>query len=205
MNIDEYLKDPCGSLSLPYWKAEAMTLPGSVRIIHGREWNGQYRTFQRFFRIKHSLGDLGSPDPGCSTMSISAMAVPLAEMINASYTQENIQIEPESIIRWQEHRTFREDLCICIYGADGRMAASGIAEYDRVCREGIIEWVQVLPECRRMGLGKRITMELLRRVKAAGAEFATVSGNCDNAAEPFELYKSCGFTGDDVWYICKER
>ena len=25
----------------------------------------------------------------------------------------------------------------------------------------------------------------------------------DNQAKPLELYKKCGFEGDDVWYICQ--
>ena len=76
---------------------------------------------------------------------------------------------------------------------NGKMAASGIAEYDKACREGFIEWVQVLPEYRRKGFGKRIVDVLLYRLKNIGAEFATVSGNLDNITEPLALYRKCGF------------
>ena len=83
------------------------------------------------------------------------------------------------------------------------MAASGIAEFDEVCREGIIEWVQVLPAYRGRGLGKKIVDVLLNRLKSIGASFVTVSGNLDNTSKPLELYRKCGFTGDDICYICQ--
>ena len=86
---------------------------------------------------------------------------------------------------------------------NGKMAASGIAEFDEVCREGIIEWVQVLPEYRGRGLGKKIVDVLLNRLKSIGASFVTVSGNLDNTSKPLELYRKSGFTGDDIWYICQ--
>ena len=38
---------------------------------------------------------------------------------------------------------------VYINADNGKMAASGIAEFDEVCREGIIEWVQVLPSVQR--------------------------------------------------------
>jgi len=50
---------------------------------------------------------------------------------------------------------------------------------------------------------KKIVFALLNEIKNLGAEFATVSGRLDNVTEPLKLYKSCGFVGDDVWYICR--
>ena len=84
------------------------------------------------------------------------------------------------------------------------MAASGIAEYDADRHEGIIEWVQVLPEYRNRGLGQKIVTALLGRLKKLGADFVTVSGNLDNPTKPLELSRRCGFEGDDVWYICRK-
>ena len=123
-------------------------------------------------------------------------------MINASYIHENITVSERDILQWKKHETFREDLCIYINADSGKMVASGMAEYDETCREGIIEWIQVLPEYRNKGLGKKIVTALLSRLKCIGADFVTVSGNLDNSFNPLELYKRCGFEGDDVWYIC---
>jgi len=92
---------------------------------------------------------------------------------------------------------------VYINAGNGEMASSGIAEYDEECREGIIEWVQVLPEYRRKGFGKKIVTVLLNRLKNIGADFVTASGSLDNTSKPLELYKKCGFIGDDIWYICR--
>lgn len=202
MDVKEYLQNPCGKLSVPYWKYRKMVIPDSVRIIHCSEWNDQYDDYQRFFRIRHDLKGLSPISFDYNTLSIEHQAVQLAEMINASYGDENIAVTEKKVLQWKQHETFREDLCIYI-NADGRMAASGIAEYDEACREGSIEWVQVLPEYRRRDLGERIVNVLLNRLKSIGAEFVTVSGNLDSHSDPLKLYRKCGFTGDDIWYVCR--
>lgn len=203
MERNEYLTDPCGKLSIPYWKAKTLVIPDSIKIIHCRNWSGQYSNYQRFFRIMHDLKDLCPIDFDYDTLSVDYQAADLAEMINASYSHENIVVTEKEILEWRQHETFREDLCICINADDGKMIASGIAEFDEICREGIIEWVQVLPEYRKRGLGKKIVDALLRRLKGIGADFVTVSGNLDNSSDPLKLYRKCGFTGDDIWYICR--
>ncbi len=203
MDINEYLQDPCGKLSIPYWKNKTLVIPDFIRIIHCRDWNGQYSDFQRFFRVKHDLRDLCPIDFDYDTLSIDYQTAELSEMINASYGHENIVVNEKDILKWKQHETFREDLCVYINADGGKMAASGIAEFDETCREGVIEWVQVLPEYRKRGLGKKIVDVLLWRLKGIEADFVTVSGNLDNTSGPLELYRKCGFTGDDIWYICR--
>ena len=203
MDINDYLRDPCGTLSVPYHKTKTLTVPDSTIIVHCRDWNGQYADYQRFFRIRHDLKELCPIDFDYDTVSIDHQAAQLSGMINASYAHENITVSEQDVLRWKQHETFREDLCVYISAGNGRMVASGIAEYDETCREGVIEWVQVLPAYRRSGLGKKIVTVLLNRLRSIGADFVTVSGNLDNASKPLELYKKCGFTGDDVWYICR--
>ena len=203
MDIKDYLRDPCGTLSIPYWKAKTLIVPDSVIIVHCRDWRGQYGNYQRFFRLKHDLKALCPIDFDYDILSIDHQAAQLSGMINASFGHENITVSVQDVLRWKQHETFREDLCVYISADNGRMVASGIAEYDETCREGIIEWVQVLPAYRGKGLGKKIVTVLLNRLKSVGADFATVSGSLDNASKPLELYKKCGFTGDDVWYICR--
>jgi hypothetical protein len=46
-----------------------------------------------------------------------------------------------------------------------------------------------------------IVNELIYRLSKI-ADFITVSGRVDNNSNPFRLYKSCGFVGNDIWYIC---
>ena len=149
------------------------------------------------------MNDLSPIDYDYDTLSIDSQATQLCEMINESYKHENIVVSEQDILQWKQHKPFREELCVYINADNGKMAASGIAEFDEVCREGIIEWVQVLPEYRGRGLGKKIVDVLLNRLKSIGASFVTVSGNLDNTSKPLELYRKCGFTGDDIWYICQ--
>ncbi len=78
----------------------------------------------------------------------------------------------------------------------------GIAEIDSAIQEGSLEWIQVLPAYRRMGIGKRIVQELLARL-GKRATFTTVAGGVDNPTNPEALYRSCGFTGRDVWWILR--
>ena len=89
MDVKEYLQNPCGTLSIPYWKAKTLAIPDSMRIIHCSNWNGQYGNFQRFFRIKHDLNDLSPIDYDYDTLSIDYQATQLCEMINESYKHEN--------------------------------------------------------------------------------------------------------------------
>lgn len=78
--------------------------------------------------------------------------------------------------------------------------AFGIADFDSLVKEGILEWIQVLPEHRGKGFGKFLVAELLRRMKGI-AKFATVSGDCNNISNPIGLYRKSGFVGDSNWYI----
>jgi ribosomal protein S18 acetylase RimI-like enzyme len=80
------------------------------------------------------------------------------------------------------------------------VAALGIADFDAEIKEGSLEWIQVLPSKRGLGLGKMLVNELLQRLKSK-ADFVTVSGRVDNPANPQALYRKCGFTGDDIWYV----
>ena len=104
----------------------------------------------------------------------------------------------------QKHSTYRKDLWIGIE-ADDRLIGCAIAEYDLECREGSIEWICVLPEYQRRGYGSKLIFALLYKLKELGANFVTVSGRLDNASQPEKLYRFCGFTGSDLWYICKKE
>lgn len=46
-------------------------------------------------------------------------------------------------------------------------------------------------------------LELLHRMKSE-ANFATVSGQCNNPSSPEQLYRRCGFQGDDIWHILRK-
>lgn len=80
--------------------------------------------------------------------------------------------------------------------ADGEMLGGGIADFDTASGEMSLEWIQVLPAFRRLGYGKRIVDELLRRGREIAA-FATVCGkSCGGTVVPrLRFYgggKTCG-------------
>ncbi len=100
-------------------------------------------------------------------------------------------------------RVFDNDLWIFVINKDTTQpVALGIADFDADIREGSLEWIQVLPTNRGTGLGKLVVNELLLRLKTK-ADFVTVSGQIDNGSKPEMLYRKCGFTGNDVWYVIR--
>ncbi|MCJ7659302.1 MAG: GNAT family N-acetyltransferase [Anaerolineales bacterium] len=61
---------------------------------------------------------------------------------------------------------------------------------------------QVLPTHRGRGLATALVLELLTRVQKRSA-FTTVSGSVNNDTSPERLYRRCGFTGEDVWWVLR--
>lgn len=55
---NEYLLNPCGTLSIPYWKNKIIIVPPDMVIIHEKKFNNQYKKYQRYFRLMHKLNDI---------------------------------------------------------------------------------------------------------------------------------------------------
>jgi GNAT superfamily N-acetyltransferase len=123
----------------------------------------------------------------------------IANLVGACY--EDIHPTSETVCGWAAHPVFAADLWVWIIDeARDTPAALGIAEFDPQIAEGSLEWIQVLPEYRSQGLGKYLVSELLNRLKER-AEFTTVAGLVDNQTHPERLYRRCGFTGNDIWWV----
>ena len=197
----EYLLNPCGTLSIPYWKYQTIRMPSNIKIIHGRSFNNQFNKIQRYFRLLHKLESIDIPKIKVEIINLNTDKTSLINMINKCYKGQNISVNENDILKWCNHPTYNNRLWIKIE-KDGLIIASGIAEYDTEINEGILEWIQVLPEYQYKGYGKIIVNSLLIALKNLGAKFTTVSGDLDNNTKPEKLYRSCGFTGDDIWYIC---
>jgi len=160
MTINEYRKNPCRALSIPYWKAKVTTLPETMKILHDSEF-----------------------DPTC-----------LSE-----YT--DLRVTGEQILGYTKTEVYREDLWIlAVEEETDQILGCGLADFDREVQEGILEWIQVLPEHWGRKIGQAIVNELLYRMKET-AMFATVSGKVNDSASPELLYRKRGFTGDDVWHV----
>jgi len=123
--------------------------------------------------------------------------------MNVCYQNENILVLQKDIEQWILRSVFDEDLWVKIT-LNGKIIASGIAEFDFETKEGVLEWIQVLPEYQRKGYGKLIVNALINRLSKI-ADFITVSGRLENGSNPIKLYTECGFYGNDIWYICTKK
>jgi len=207
VNKEQYIKNPCGSSSIAYWKNIEYNKPHNIEIIHERDFLGAADSSKiiKYFRLFHDLKDIALPvndDFFVQNVNIKTQSGLIADILSKCY---NVQYSTEFIESLTKHRAFNDELWIfAIEKITMCPVALGIADYDEKIREGSLEWIQVLPDKRMQGLGELVVRELLFRLKSR-ADFVTVSGEVDNLTKPDLLYRKCGFTGDDIWcVICSE-
>jgi len=204
---EKYLHNPCGTLSIPYWKAKRMQIPLGMCIVHDCDFSPEkYEGYEdtRYFRIFNLLSDdttISSADICFSTVEVTELET-LAGVINACY--EDLHMFCKQLVSYTKQPVYAPDLWI--WACDrmsGEKMGCGLADYDAEIGELSLEWIQVLPQFRRRGVGEAIVREILRR-RPAGARFATVSGKVDDKNCPEALYRKCGFLGDDVWHVLRK-
>lgn len=206
--IEKYLHDPCGTLSIPYWKHKNISTPENMLIIHQRNFSEQqYIGYddQLYFRLYHNLKQIKSNAlDGFIIKTASKNDIPMVvDIINRSY--DDITVSYDQLIEFTKTRVYDSNLWILVLDAStSDVIGCGIAELDKELREGVIEWIQVLPEYRGKKIGTLIVNELLVRLSQA-ARFATVSGKKDNPTQPEMLYRKCGFTGNDIWHVLTRK
>lgn len=205
MTKEQYLINPCANLSIPYWKHLLFKQPKNIDIFHASDYHKDdlHNHIEKYFRLIHYLEKAIKHHQSISSINIAQDMKDLILQINHSYSNERITVNKDDIDCWINHPTYDYALWIKVV-IDGHMIASGIAEYDENTKEGIIEWVQVMPEYQRQGYGRMIVEELLYRLSKK-ANFVTVSGRLHNDSNPKWLYKSCGFEGSDIWYVCYKK
>ena len=203
-----YKRNPCGTLSVPYWKSKWIAVPENMHIVHDREYcAAQYAGYvdEPYFRLFHDLKDMQTPRTEEIRMVTAKQEdlTLLADVINRSY--DDLSVTCEQLESYTQTEVYHHALWVmAVSRRDGCVMGCGIADLDREMREGILEWIQVLPKYRRRGVGRAIVNELLIRMKQE-ADFATVSGKVCNATKPERLYWACGFTGEDVWHILVKK
>ena len=203
LSLHDYLRAPCAALSIPYWKAQTVQVPPDMRIVHDRDFDAAAHpgfTDEAYFRLMHDLQSIAPVEGGFICRVAGEADLPLlAEIINRSY--DELSVTEAQLQGYRKTAVFAADLwLIALEAQSGVPVGCGIADFDHEAREGVLEWIQVLPEHRRRGAGRFIVQELLRRM-AGRADFATVSGRVSNQTNPERLYRRCGFTGEDVWHI----
>lgn len=207
ISLQQYLRDPCGTASIPYWKEKQIVVPENMRIIHERDYRSEeYCDYsdEPYFRLYH---DLVTVDPlTTSELEIVSGASDLdgfVSLINSCY--DDLSVTKEQLEGYQKTPVYRSELWVILKEkSSGIVVAGGIADYDREIGELILEWIQVLPSWRGRGYGQIIVNCLLTRMLGI-AKFATVSGKVNNPTNPQSLYRRCGFTGKDIWHILTKK
>lgn len=208
ITLTEYLNNPCGTLSIPYWKAKSITIPPDMRILHDNVFSSDILseyTDEKYFRLYHSLKEI--PEIATDDFEITTATRrninTIVQIINDSYT--DISVSAELIKSYIKTPVYDENLWIMVNEkATDKYVGCGLADYDTEVKELILEWIQVLPEYRGKKIGQLIVTELMTRMKGI-ADFATVSGKVDNTTNPEALYRKCGFVGNDVWHILHKK
>ena len=207
MTLQDYLRDPCASLSIPYWKAKTVQVPPHMHILHDKDYDAGHfadNADESYFRLLHDLHSIAIVDEAFTARTATADDLPLLmELINRSY--EVLSVSLTQLQGYRATPAFAANLWIIALDAQtDEPVGCGIADLDQEAREGILEWIQVLPDHRGQGAGRFIVNELLQRMQGC-ADFATVSGKVNNLTHPERLYRRCGFTGDDVWHVLTQR
>lgn len=206
--IEAYIKAPCKVSSIPYWKAKGLTIPSNMKLVHSDEFDEKlldHYSDRRFFRLIHDLSRI----PQLTVPEMKLDVIPsnrtkeLADMINRSYAHSGIRMSEEEVRSLTATRVYCPELWI---GAvlDEKLVGSILCDFDREVGEAIIEWLQVLPEFRGRGIASALVCKALK-IMSGFADFATVSGECDNRTNPERVYRTCGFEGSDVWHILYEK
>lgn len=199
ITLERYLSDPCGSLSIPYWKWKTIVLPEDMKILHHRDYTPieGYRD-DVYFRLKHDLKQIESSSADVKLRRIEEKDWDtVVGIIHRCYPR--ICFHAESLGAMMKTKVYSPELWL-MAELQGQPVGCILADLDREAGEGILEWVQVLPEYRGRGVGKTMVLEVLRRMDA---DFATVSGQVANVTAPEKLYRACGFYGNDLWHILK--
>lgn len=206
-SLKEYLDDPCGTASIPYWKQKNIMIPEHLKIVHDRDYGQDlYADYvdEPYFRLRHDMKQIRpAAMPGVEVIAGSPDTGAFVELINASY--DDLSVTLEQMESYRRTPVYCPDLWLLLKERKtGRVIAGGIADYDQEAGELILEWIKVHPEYRGHGYGQLVVNSLLLSMQGV-ARFATVSGKVKNPTDPEKLYRRCGFTGQDIWHILTRK
>ncbi len=173
-------------------------------IIHQKDFSKHnYSGYidEQYFRLYHSLKEINVNiiDDFIIKTALREDIPLFVDVINRSYT--DLTVTYKQLAGYTETKVYDSNLWVLVLNkVNLDVVGCGIAELDKDLHEGIIEWIQVLPEYRGKKIGQFIVNELLKRLSQV-ANFATVSGKINNPTQPEMLYRKCGFTGNDIWHV----
>lgn len=206
MNQQEYLQNPSQASPLSFWKTNHIQLPPGMKIVAEDDFSqallADY-TDEPYFKMIHPLERAADCALSAPFEFRTASVEEYANHINACYEWEGVSAR--ELEACKTRAVYDESLWLAIYDAENdRLAASGIAEFDKEIREGSLDWIQVSPEYRRRGLGREIVNALLRRLRGK-ADFVSVSGRVNHQDRPERLYEACGFRSKAIWHVMRRK
>lgn len=111
---------------------------------------------------------------------------------------ENRQ-DPQWYRNIQNAPLYRRDLDLVAIAPHGAVAAFCTVWFDDVTRTGVFEPVATVPHYRRLGLGKALLTEGLRRLQRMGATRAFVGGYSERANALYRSVMGDAYDLDEVW------
>lgn len=201
----EYIKNPARMASLPFWKEQRYGNSNTVKIVHEEMYQvADFNNYEKkhYFKLIHRLKEIPQQTVD-SSLFIDVIKEDqiefVAYFINQCY--KNIWVSREEVEKWMKERVYSPTTWVTVSKKGVGIIALGIADYDTDVKEGIFEWIQVLPEYQGKGIGTILVTELLLRLKDMSADFVTVCGDLENETNPLRLYQGCGFAEKNVWHI----
>ena len=103
ITLAEYINNPCGTLSIPYWKAKNIVIPPDMKILHDNDFNTEIFSDyidEKYFRLYHNLKEI--PKVITNDFEITTATrkdiKSIVQIINDSYT--DISVNKELILEW---------------------------------------------------------------------------------------------------------
>ncbi len=205
MTKKQYIKNPTRESSLPYWKTKAIK-NNNIIVIDDSKDSNENGEKEQYFKLYHSLEEIPEfvlkDNYYFKQVDISKEIFEVVNIINNSY--EDIKVSSVQMTSYINSPVFDNELWLFVMEKNSHnYVGLLIADVDKVISEGIIEWLQVLPNYRNQGIGKALVCKCLKIIKKK-ALFAVVCGQMENTTNPLKIYEKCGFNDLNLWNIYRK-
>lgn len=220
ITLEEYLKDPCGSLALTYSKAKKTALRRDMLIVNDTDYDAVlYRDFfdRVFIKAKNDLLSLNIQPLNDHYFIKNVFEKDfddIVELVNQSYTNKTIDKE-ELNKMWYDDLCHKDFWCAVYSKRDFILNKETkekiykpigifIGNLDDQIGEASIEIFCIKPEFRRKGIGFALLKEALLRI-GCDSTYVTVMYPEENEFNLKELFDKVGFNDGVRWHLLKKK